>query len=665
VKSRLLRRAVAALLAAALLPSYGRATTFEEVDARCPACAHRFKARQPKSSNAFGGIDADGCVHANGDSPLPWLVRVCPKCPCAREPGDHDRPPAGEKARAFLEEAALWSRRPGRHELAAGLLEAEGAPPAQRAEAWLREAWTVRGHVRAELLHPEDEWDPSVPKEWRALLDEARQVETSLDRTVLGARTRAGREMLAAREILRAAESAKVPEPGLLLKKHLVRVVALSHGEQGLVRDLPADGGKQPPRFFPGEKAEERGVEGWTRYSATNLGSSAQLERESLRKCLDACLVDLAEGRLRGPGKARTAWMASECCRRLGNDLNASSWLARFLDADDCPDGVLVLLRDVAAVVGDGTPSWKARVERAWDERIASLVGLLADPEKGEDAAARLAKIADPAALPALVKSLAGEGKACAAAALAGYEEPGPEALKALQGIASDTEEDPEARWRAVEALAATAAPSSAAALRKALADGGLLAEPATRGLGLVGDASDVPAILAAAEEEPKPALRALSLLAAREFKSGEEFRPWWEKNRERGREAWALEALRAAGATLDRLEDKASVPALVPLLENRSLPVRWNTFRALRAATGKGIAIRDVLYEGRMRNPEPPDAPLDLDHVLGNGWTIGYGALADFDLDAMGDLVQPLRDRDGKHAWERALARWRKALSL
>lgn len=227
----------------------------------------------------------------------------------------------------------------------------------------------------------------------------------------------------------------------------------------------------------------------------------------------------------------------------------------------------------------------------------------------------------------------------------------------------ADAEEDPEFRWAGIEALAQWALPSSAAVFRQVLAreEDDYLHGPAIRGLGLTGEPTDVPALIAAAAAEPEPAIEALSLLAGRAFESVREFETW-RKTREDG-STWVRDALRAESAGLDRLDAPAAAPLLVDLLVHPSLPIRWNAFRALRAKTGKSLGLREVLSRGRFNSPESPDLPLDLSHVLGDGWTVSYRGVPGFDMDALGAALQPVRDRDGAIRWERAAARWRAAL--
>jgi HEAT repeat protein len=212
-----------------------------------------------------------------------------------------------------------------------------------------------------------------------------------------------------------------------------------------------------------------------------------------------------------------------------------------------------------------------------------------------------------------------------------------------------------ELRWNAAPALIAWAEPSSAALFRALVAaeDDDVLRGPALRGLGLTGAQTDVPAILAHAEDEPEEVLRALSLLVGRSFEDVAEFQAWWEDHSKDAKLAQA--ALHAAGADAERLDEMAAVPTLIALLDDARLPVRWNAYRALQTITSASLGTREVLYEGRVQNPEQPDVELDLARVLSDGWTVFYTGGAAFHMVDM----KPLRDLDGGHRWSRAQTQW------
>ncbi len=306
---------------------------------------------------------------------------------------------------------------------------------------------------------------------------------------------------------------------------------------------------------------------------------------------------------------------------------------------------------------GDATPQWREAVVAEWDSRIGELLAAAADPVEGEEAAVQLAELADASVHAQLLDLLTEVDTApTAVLALAGYEAPAADVVIKLSREVADLDADVEIRWNGMDALVAWAEPASVTTFRAALAeDDDFVLEPALRGLGLTGDLADVPAILARADEEPEAAVWALSLLVGRRFTSMGTFRAWWAKNRKD--ETLVERALRKAGAEID--DPDSRVPSLIALLDQTSLPVRWNAFRRLRSITGERFGGRQVVYEGRVQNPESPRGELSVEHVLGSGWTVAYTGGVGFDLNAMGPAMQPMRDSDGRGRWNRALGQW------
>ena len=695
-------RVLVMLLAATLLlsaPAPARATQTESVPARCAACRKKFTAVRVRSSNTYGGIDTDGCVCPNGDAFLTWLVVTCPHCLCSRIPAHRERAPWGDAAQQYLAEQAKDRPFPEsasqediptvrKFELAVGLLEAEGAPAQMRAALWRMAAWALRTEARERTLAPEHGWDDDVPDAWDELASRQWNARVVADRQSRGSRTLTGRELGAAAQLLE-----REPDDVLVRLRHAL--VLRAHGE--LHAALPLLRELRKARAPKGAGSDVEQTVGWAAATAVTEVMQAELERTMLQRALDSVTEATASGdeedaegnededndddenepvdddvigeRLRG------AWFVWECRRRLGDDEGAAELFRGLAAAGELADPVLLVSHDVAAHVGEHSPLWAAAVEQAWQARLEALVDVVVGGEESglddvESAAQRLARFADAGALPSLI-ALLDETDAVAAAgavtALAGYESLRPDVLARIEALADDPDADVEVRWAAVYALERWGARSSVEVFRGlAVEPDDYLLEPALRGLGVTGDPEDVEAIVRRADEEPEAALWGISVLCGRAFDDIDEFKSWYAENPDsRTWPAHEIATLRDAPVGSEPLTNAALLELVAEHLVDPSLPVRWTAYRALRDHAGLDLASAQFRYEGVFRNPRDPNEPIDLDVLLGRGGALFWGGVPVFDLDDMGPAIQPLRDQDGAHVWERGVARWRASLGL
>ena len=652
-------RSAAAFLAMLVLTAGAAlATTFRDRPVDCPVCAKPFTALEVRSANTFGGYDSDLCVHAKGTPPSSFQVWTCPSCRySARAPAfakgvsgatkkkllsGWPEAPVGIPAAATQREIPAWKK----YEIAGRILDEEGARPSDRLRIWRDAAFAERCAAN-ELLDPVRK-DPGFSAAMERIEDARREASPATD----GLRTRAGRYMFAARSLLEA--DAKAPAGERSARDLAAGAVLRGRGEfetstEALRRAAESKGGS--PAVREAAKALLASIEREKGFLDRSV-STMRLPKDALLKLeLDA------------EPAARTGWTVAETFRRLGEDEQAAGFLRAVFASPGAQDWMFLLAREVLATAGEGTPLWTATARDGCGKWGKGLFARLRDPEAAEAAAAVLGRLGDAALVPELLAALKGDDTTAAqfaAAALGGFEEPGAEAEKALAAIVADGDADPEIRWRAIEALLVLSPECGRQSFTVALEGSSLVREPAILGLGRVGEAGAVPLLLAAAKEEPKPALAALSLLAVREFPSVAAAAVWWEKNRSRTRAEWTREALKEAGADLPAVPDRAALPVLAELLENRSLPVRWAAYRLLRSVSGRSLGRTEVLYEGVVGNATKSVVPITVEEVFGTGRIISEGPIPEYDLgEFMGKVVPSLKEDDARGSWQRARALW------
>jgi HEAT repeat protein len=663
---RTARAAAAIALLALLLAASGpaRATTLKDRAVDCPVCTKPFTALEVKSTNTFGGYDSDLCVHAHGTPPASFLVWTCPSCRysarSSRFPkgvSDATRKrilsgwpeaPAGFPAKGDQRSIPAWQK----YELAGRILDEEKGKTGERLAFWRDAAFAERCDSM-DALDPEDRDGPLGPGFDAALgrvLDLAREIPPHGD----GRRTRAGRQIAAAREAL--AEAAKSPPAERHFLELAAAAVLRSRGEFG-----------RAAKALSGLAAAKDAPEA-VRSAARALLESIDREKAFLGRAVGTVRLpkeELPKLVLDDEPGARSGWTLAESFRRLGEDDQAEAFARAALGSKSAGDWMFLLSREVLSAEGAGGPRWTAAAKEAgaaWEKR---LLARLRDEEAGEEAAAVLGRLGDPALVPALLEALRGEDTTAAqfaAAALGGFAEPGAAAEEALAKIVADEEADVEVRWRATEALSVLAPEAARPALLAAAGSGGVVREAAIRGLGRAGEADAFPVLLAAAKEDPKAALPALSLAATREFKDVGAAAAWWEKNRSRTRAEWTRDAFREAGADLPSPPTRASAPRLMELLENPSRPVRWAAFRALRSISGRSLGREEVLDEGEVKSPTKAVAPYTVEEVLGEGRIVFHGQVPEWDMgEFLGKVSPDLKTDNARPSWERARAQWRR----
>jgi len=654
------------LLAALLFAGTGPAlaTTLKEKPVACPVCTKPFTALEVGSTNTFGGYDSDLCVHANGTPPSSFAVWTCPSCRYSARSARFAKgvseatkakilkgwpaAPKGFPDGGSQRDIPAWQK----YEFAGRILEEEKAKDSDRLLLW-RDAAFAERCASEEALEAVRE-DPVLGPRFSAARNRVHDLCREAPSAVDGCRTESGTEIQAARAVLEEAGKAAPAERRVmeLAASSFLRGRGEFRVSAAALRGVADAKEEKPP----------------VRDAALALLASIERERAFLERSTSIVRLSgeaLPKLVLDDEPAARGGWTIAESFRRLGSDEQAEGWVRAVLGSRAARDWMFLLAREVLAVEGAGGPRWTAAARAgcgAWEKRLFER---LRDPEAGEEAAAVLGRLGDAAHVPALLEALKAADTAAApfaAVALGGYAEPGEAVEKALSGILADGDADPELRWRAAEALLALSPESARPAFLAAAQGDSLVREAALRGLGRVGEADAAPVLLAAAKEDPKVALPALSLLAARDLPTLEAATAWWESNRKRTRAEWTGEAFRGAGADLPAIPDRASVPRLVDLLGEASLPVRWAAFRALRALSGRSLGRVEILDEGRVLGATKPVVPFTVEEVFGEGRVVMTGPLPDNDIGEMlGRMAPSMKEDNARPSWERAQALWRR----
>lgn len=146
------------LLFLLLTTCFAFATSSKQVDVKCPVCQNSFKASVLKSSNNFGGFDADLCQHARGSSPLSIVIWGCPSCNFCGFGSDFEATISSEESKKlklwlaenakveFKDESNSSDAIPPykRYEIAAQLAEKKGSPDIEIGNLYMRAAWCCR-----------------------------------------------------------------------------------------------------------------------------------------------------------------------------------------------------------------------------------------------------------------------------------------------------------------------------------------------------------------------------------------------------------------------------------------------------------------------------------------------------------------------------------------
>jgi len=642
-----------------LAVSAATATTLDPVAVECPVCEHSFNAQEVRSSNTFGGLDPDLCRHARGYQPLSYHLWTCPSCSYTREGKAFAQPVSADLAKwvrselrspAPIADDAEQADIPGwvKAELAIEVVLHGGADKSSLGPLYRMGMFLERVEC-SDLKSPlwEDEALRSVND---AVHERFLAAQHVLPRDRAGTRTVTGREVVAATSLLAAVADSEGVE----------RDVAELYG--ALVLRVHGEFGPSEPILL--RLAENEAAAEAIRAVSRAMLASIEREKSFLRRFAEWLEPGLDPQRDLAPEEVRLAFLMGEARRRLGNDADAAKWLRRALESPGLAVSERVLAHEAAAFPHSAGTQYAAVDAEEWPDSLAALVASLEEEESAGDAEESLSLLADQGALDALVASLDHEDpivRTRVVFALRGYARPGDGALSALRRHVLDPEEEDEVRWEGIETLVRFGRTEDAELYRRLLADPDwFLAEVPVQGLAVVGDGSDVPRILALRGDIPEIAARAFSLLTNRDATDAEAFDDWWKDHAAESRESWVADGFGDELADPEVLTSRANVPALIEFLQDDRTWIRVNAQRTLHAISGKDLALRLALDEGRSPMGELSEPP-PLRDVVGGGTVLYYRGRPAFDLNDMDPAFARVFQRPyAESSWRRAAAIWR-----
>ncbi len=595
---RLIRRALPALLAILLAAAAAIATTMRPKDVDCPVCEKRVTV-QVIGSWTGGGCDGDLGPRVRGGSVLPFQVWTCPGCRYSAWAGDFPKgpkpetrerirkglePPAPVAADADQRDIPAWAK----YDLAARVMDWDGAPDSSREWLLLNGAWAVRqdsARARRALLE-----DPDLAARfdaaWEKVHREANTVKAPPGETLLLSLVRDEAAAAAAERAAASERAAGRPDPlADLVAACLHRSIGENAAAGPILAHLKADESAPAP----------------VRDAATAVAASIARERAFQERALTLLTSETRPSDESPEKRAASRITAADTLRRLGRGKDA---VALFLEAArdaDVPAWAVAFARHGLARSGAGeeAPSVLAAAEARAREGLRKK---LLDPGEAMDAARLVGDSDDSAFFPDLVAALAHESKVVREAALVGFHRMDrrdlpPEAVAALEKVVRTRKEEPRLKESAISRLSEEAAPCCRALFREASSwASSRIRGEALEGIARCGTEEDVPVLLdflargkgIFQDFEFQGCLRTLTILANREIRDEEVAIAWWQKAKWTRREEWAVEGFRGAGAAIDSLRGREAIPALLGLLDQGKPWVRFNALRALREETGQ-----------------------------------------------------------------------------
>jgi HEAT repeat protein len=466
-----------------------RATTLREEEVTCPVCDFTFKAFGVTSTNSFGGQDTDFCVHARGTPPRPYGVWTCPKCYYSNPASKFADVPSEGTAKRILEELKPpWPIKedmsqkdiPGwvKFGLLATVAQWEGANEADLAGIHLQASWAARLQLQWALapLFKNAQMQGKL-----AALSE--RVDRLMQETAEGdpdSTNPRDLEVKAAGALLDEVREGKLPPEEVPLQEFLAALLYRGRGENPQAVSVLA------------RLKESEGSAPALRAVCRNLLESIDIERRFQRETLGMIEKAMEKGLLKGQDLAVNQYLLGELHRRLGEPEKAVPWYRKAIESEAVPTHIMAMAEAARKSVG-------VDYEVSEDDRLASrrrtvdrLITALNDPETAGSAAGPLGALADPLALPGILKALKHEDKDVrwyAAGVLDNIPDDSGQVVAALIDVLlNDPEQGP--RWAAATSLANIASPKSKEALIAALQSDPYehVRSDAARGLGKIGD---------------------------------------------------------------------------------------------------------------------------------------------------------------------------------
>ena len=503
------------------------ATTMREEEVTCPVCDVAFKAYRISSTNSFGGQDTDFCVHARGTPPGPYTVWTCPKCYYSNFAGSFEAGVSEESKEKILAELTPpWPIKedmsqkdiPGwvKFDLLATVARWEGANEANVAGVYLQASWAARlelercfqplyedAHTRGAFEDRDDVLDliGTVLYQDEALrprLEGFSEKVRGLWQEVSGGDLRSMNpkdlDMKVAQALLAEVATGELSPVDSALQEFEAAALYRARGENGLAVPM-LQRLQESEVLFPPFRAVSR-----------NMLESIEIERRFQREALETVEEAIEKGLLKDEALAVHQYLAGELLRRLEEPERAASWYQSALESESIPAHVLPLAE--AALKSIGVEYEVSEEHRLTSRKrtVGKLIAALNDPETSDFAARQLGALADPLALPGVIKALKHEDaqvRASAARTFHWLPDASGAAVDALCDLLlNDPDED--VRTAAASSLADIASDKSKDALIEALLkDTSVYArENAARALGNIGDPSAGPALVQALDDE-------------------------------------------------------------------------------------------------------------------------------------------------------------------
>jgi hypothetical protein len=566
------------------------ATSFETKSVTCPVCTNAVQVYTVASTNSFGGVDDDGCVHAAGWQPLSVAVWLCPRCCYANGAGEFSRGVGAETARwirtelrppATVAPDADQLKTPAwlKFEMALRIQEKDGRDKSSLAALARLASFATRVErqdlstfTRGPLVEvPEwrQSWDSFVETRKELI---AGPTQASVARADIGAAT----------AMLDRATGERDSSSAALLAAWRLSL----RGEN--VQALKALDALGAALKVPGQAA-----------AIAALRESIAHERAFQERFL-RYLDDVDRGAGPSPDEPGTLSFAkAEALRRLGRDREANVEYLRALEA-----GVSLRAFEIARRhLTTASSGVSASVDMAalWRRSLQKSVERLDDPKTSRAAAEELAHSGDREAARLLADRLESretEVRQSAALALRWIPDVDEATIDAL-GKAIVAEHDARASIYAASTLASF---GDARSVKYFAAMTGphveRVREIAVEALALLGDAEHSATILSASVSvEVK--VRSLSILTNRGHASVEAARDWVTAHGGEPSRLWLKSGFREIGFEVPKdLSSTDGVMAVIRWMEDDRFYVRANALKLLHEATGQRFGWSELPSE-------------------------------------------------------------------
>jgi hypothetical protein len=588
---RHLARLAWALAFVLLLVVPALATTKRPVAVTCPVCDHGFTAFSISSTNTFGGIDFDFCEHARGEPPNSHWVWACPSCRYAAWADDFEEEIEEDERRALRAalDAGLGIKLPSdqreipgrdKYTLLLQVLEHRGADKRDLAIVALLGAWVER--LESPYAGDRLEKFAELRAAWNAFGDEFQSRMEALDGNEQSGLNWPRRKILVATETLAEPADEDAPRNAMDVLRLRAASMLRSRGENALAA----------PALH--RLADADGVHPTIRAIARDLLAGIEHETRLQARWLAYAKSAYDAGEWTGPDAGFRAHQIADTHRRLGQTDEARAWYERALRDPHVPATVFDVTRECLER-WCGNPISDEDLAALRAARIATLLDQLEDPETARSAHRSLRVLSDPSTLPRVVAALAHEDetvRAYAALTLKYMPELPDEGIDALCKVLEEDFDDPEEN--AAAALLENGSPRARAAFLVGIdSSTRRTQELCARGLGMTGEAEDVPRLLELVETYSyleSDVCEALTLLTCRQVEKIAAFRTWWVEHANETRADWTLAVFATHGATLEGADVRTRQRRLIELLESEDVPLRCAALRKLRELTGRSF---------------------------------------------------------------------------